>query len=89
MDWALIVGIISLTVGVLLFWVGLGHWRSRKKESVSVIETTLLDWWGKEPLPLTKLDWFLKYLQAILGLTLGPFFALLGIAVILNELEIL
>ncbi|WP_141237122.1 hypothetical protein [Sphingopyxis sp. GW247-27LB] len=82
-------GLVSLIIGVVALSVGWNHWRYRKQETVNVLEAAILRSTGEEPLPLTKLDWFLKNLQAILGFILGPFFILVGVAVILGELELL
>jgi hypothetical protein len=80
-------GITYLLVGLFLFWVGLRSWKYRKQETISAIELAILKSTGEEPLPLTRLDWSLKYAQAILGFTLGPFFAFLGVILILSELD--
>ena len=82
-------GLIALAMGLLLLSVGWNHWRYRKQETVGLLEAAVLDAMGEEPLPLTRLDWFLKHLQAFLGFVLGSFFAVLGGVIILHELEIL
>jgi len=82
-------GLLIFAMGVLLLWVGWNHWQYRRQETVNILEAAILRSTGEEPLPLTKLDWFLKNLQAILGFILGPFFILAGVAVILGELELL
>ncbi|WP_447932360.1 hypothetical protein [Sphingopyxis fribergensis] len=82
-------GLLIFAMGVLLLWVGWNHWRYRRQETINILEAAILRTTGEEPLPLTKLDWFLKNLQAILGFILGPFFILAGVAVILGELELL
>ena len=82
-------GIIALAMGFLLLWVGWNHWRYRRQETINILEGAILDVTGEKPLPLTKLDWFLKYLQAILGFLFGSFFTFLGVVVILEELELL
>ncbi|MDO9369530.1 MAG: hypothetical protein Q7T68_13260 [Sphingopyxis sp.] len=85
----MIAGLVSLLIGAVAFLVGWNHWRYRKQETVNILEAAILRTTGDEPLPLTKLDWFLKNLQAILGFILGPFFIFAGVAVILSELELL
>ena len=85
----MIIGIGYLAMGLLLFWVGWNHWRYRKEETISLLEAGMLKATGVEPLPPKRLDWLLKYLQAILGFILGSFFAFIGAVAILNELEIL
>ena len=85
----MITGLIALAMGLLLLWAGWNHWRYRRLETINILEGAILHVGGEEPLPLTKLDWFLKYLQAILGFIFGSFFTLLGVIVILNELEML
>lgn len=82
-------GLVALVMGLVLLSVGWSHWRYRKQETVGLLEAAILDAAGEEPLPLTRLDWILKHLQAFFGFVLGSFFALLGGAIILNELEIL
>ena len=82
-------GLPIFAMGVLLLWVGWNHWQYRRQETISILEAAILRPTGEEPLPLTKLDWFLKNLQAILGFILGPLFILAGVAVILGELELL
>ena len=85
----MIAGLISLAMGVVALLVGWNHWRYRKQETINLLEAAILRPTGEAPLPLRKLDWFLKYLQAILGLILGPLFILTGAAIILDELELL
>ncbi len=85
----MIAGLVSLVIGAVVLSVGWNHWRYRKQETVNMLEAAILRSTGEESLPLTKLDWFLKNLQAILGFSLGPFFILVGVAVILGELELL
>ena len=85
----MIAGIGYLVIGLLLFWVGWNHWGYRKEETISILEAAIVNATGEEPLPTTRLDWLLKYIQAILGFILGPVFALLGVIVILGELEML
>ena len=85
----MIAGITFLAVGALLVWVGFAHWRYRKQETIGILEAAILHAADEEPLPLTRIDWFLKYLQAILGFTLGPVFAVLGIMIILSELDLI
>lgn len=82
-------GLVSLVIGVVVLSVSWNHWRYRKQETVNALEAAILWSTGEEPLPLTKLDWVLKYLQAILGFILGAFFVLVGLVVILGELELL
>jgi hypothetical protein len=86
---AVIAGLVSLVIGLVALSVGWNHCRYRKQETINVVEAAILRSTGEEPLSLTKLDWFLKNLQAILGFILGPFFILVGVAVILDELELL
>ena len=82
-------GLLIFAMGVLLLWVGWNHWQYRRQETINILEAAILRTTGEEPLPLTKLDWFFKNLQAILGFILGPFFILAGVAVILGALELL
>jgi hypothetical protein len=76
-------------MGALLTWLGWRHWRYRKEQTISVLETALLKTTGGEPLPRTRLDRFLTYLQAFLGFILGPMFFLIGVIVILGEMGLL
>ncbi|MDP3784110.1 MAG: hypothetical protein Q8Q79_14480 [Sphingopyxis sp.] len=85
----MIAGLVLLIIGAVALSVGWNHWRYRKQETVNILEAAILQLTDEEPLPLTKLDWFLKNLQAILGFILGPFFILAGVAVILGELDLL
>ena len=79
-------GIIALLIGMALSYVGWRHWRHRKQETISVLEAGILKATGAEPLPRTKVDRVLTYVQAILGVILGVFFLLCGIVVIAGEL---
>ena len=79
-------GLISLLIGVMLSWVGWRHWRYRKEETISVLEASILKATDENPLPRTRLDRFLTYAQAGLGLVLGPFFVLIGTVIILSEM---
>ncbi len=85
----MIAGLVALVMGLVALSVGWNQWRYRKQETINLLEAAILRPTGEEPLPLTKLDWFLKYLQAILGFILGSFFIFIGVAVILDELELL
>ena len=85
----MITGLIALLIGVLLTWIGWRHWRYRKQDSISVLEASILKVAGEEPMPQSRLDRFLADAQAILGFTLGPFFLLVGLVVIVDELELL
>ncbi|ALJ15797.1 hypothetical protein ATM17_23780 [Sphingopyxis macrogoltabida] len=89
MEGAVIAGLISLAIGAVALLAGWNHWRYRKQETINFLEAAILRPTGEAPLPLTKLDWFLKYLQAVLGFILGPLFILAGVAIILGELELL
>lgn len=82
-------GLVALAIGLLLLWVGWNHWRYRRQETINILESTILSVTGDEPSPLTKFDWFLKSLQAILGFSLGSFFTILGAVIILDEMEML
>lgn len=82
-------GLIALAIGLLLLWVGWNHWRYRRQETINILESAIITVTGDEPSPLTKLDWFLKYLQSFLGFILGFFFTFLGVVIILDEMEML
>ena len=82
-------GLTALAMGLLLLWVGWNHWQYRRQETISILEKAILDVFGEQPLPRTKIDSLLKYLQAVLGFVIGSFFTLLGILIIFNELELL
>ena len=79
-------GIIYLLIGVMLTLVGWRHWRYRKEETISVLEASILKVTAESPLPRTRLDRFLTYVQASLGFVLGPFFVLIGAVIILSEM---
>jgi hypothetical protein len=85
----LIKGILIMLSGLLLIYVGWRHWRFRRHESVGFLEMQMLNLLNEEPLPKSKLDHFLTYAQAILGLAFGSMFAFLGVVVILGELDLL
>lgn len=85
----MITGLLALAMGLLLFWAGWNHWRYRRHETTGMLERMILNVSGEEPQPLTRLEWFLKYLQAILGFVLGSFFTLIGAVAVINELEML
>ncbi len=85
----MIYGLIYLAVGCLLFWIGFRHWKYRRVETIGALEAAILKATHEEPRPLSKIDWFLKYFQAMMGFLLGPIFASLGAIIILNELELL
>jgi hypothetical protein len=89
LEGAVTAGLIALLIGVLLTWIGWRHWRYRKQDSIGILEASILKVAGEEPLPRTKFDRLMGYTQAILGLTLGPFFLLVGFVVIASELELL
>jgi len=86
---AVIYGLIYVVVGCLLFWIGFQHWRYRREETIGALEAVILKATNEEPKPLVRIDWVLKYFQAIIGFILGPFFAFIGGVIILNELELL
>ena len=76
-------GLIAIGIGALLTWIGWQHWRLRHQETISVIEAAILRATGDDPLPLTKFDRSFSRVQAVLGLVLGPFFLVAGLAVLL------
>ena len=82
-------GIAYLLAGALLVWVGWRSWKYRKRETISAIEAAILRATNEEPLPPTKFDWAQKHFQAVMGFTLGPLFAVLGLVIIFDELGIL
>ena len=84
----MIVGLTYLLIGVMLTWVGWRHWRFRKEETVSALETSILHVTGESPRVRTHLDRLLTYIQAFFGFVLGPFFFLIGLVVTLGELGI-
>ena len=85
----MITGAFYLFLGALLIWIGWRHWRYRNQETISILEAGILKAADEEPLPRTKVDRSLSYLQAGFGFILGPFFLLCGLAVILGELGLL
>ena len=78
-----------MPIGAALTSMALRHWRYRHEETVSVLEAAILKVGGGEPLPRTRLDRFLTYVQVVLGFILGPFFFLSGIVIIWVELGLL
>ena len=85
----MIAGISYLAIGILVTWFGWRHWRYRKEETVNLLEAAMLRTTGLDPLPRTRLDRFLTYVQAVLGFVLGPILFMLGVAVISGELGLL
>ena len=81
--------VFFFALGALLICVGWRHWRYRKEETLSLLEAAILKTTGVEPLPRTRLDRFLTYLQAILGSLFGAFFLLIGVLAVLNEMGLL
>ncbi len=75
-------GLFYLVLGIFLIWIGWRHWRFRRQETISVLEAAILRATGEEPLPRTKFDRILEYVQAGLGFVLGPFFLLCGLAIL-------
>ncbi|WFL76184.1 hypothetical protein P7228_09240 [Altererythrobacter arenosus] len=85
----MIIGLCYLAVGCFLFWIGYQHWKFRREETVGALEAAILKAANEEPQKLSKLDWILKYFQAIMGFILGPIFAAFGVIIVLNELDLL
>jgi len=86
---AVIAGLIALVMGMVLTWVGWRHWRYRNEETIGALEASILKMTGESPLPRTRVDRFLTYLQASFGFVLGPFFLLVGVVIILGELGLI
>ena len=82
----MIAALFFFSMGTSLIWLGWRHWRYRKEETINLIEGAILKTFGAEPLPRTRVDRFLAYLQAILGFLFGAFFLLISILAVLNEL---
>jgi hypothetical protein len=83
----MIKALIFIAMGGLLTHTGWRHWRMRKMETVSVIEAALLKTAQQLPLPRTKLDKMLTYIQAILGLIFGPIIMILGGVLLAGEMQ--
>ena len=75
-------GFIALAIGAPLTWTGWRHWRLRDQETISVLEAAILRTTGQDTLPRTRFDRVFGRVQAVLGLVLGPFFLLAGLAVL-------
>jgi hypothetical protein len=80
----MIPGLVFLISGTFLTWAGWRSWRLRHEEAISLAEAAILKAADAEPLPRTKYDRVATRVHAIFGLTFGPIFALLGLALIAN-----
>lgn len=89
MEGALIVGFGLFGFGLLFCWMALLGWRRRDEEQISLLEAGILKVTGEEPLPLTRLDWWLQRFQLVMMTIFGPLMAFLGGYGLLSELDIL
>lgn len=88
-DWEIILkGGGLLVFGVLFVVLGLKGWHYRREERISLIEAAILKAAGEEqPLPFSRWDRIMAYVQPILFLIFGPLMVLggLGILSLLGE----
>ncbi|BDI61908.1 hypothetical protein [Qipengyuania nanhaisediminis] len=69
--------------GALFLWLGFTGWKARREERINLIEKAILEVAGEdEPLPLSRLDRAMAYIQPILMLIFGPLMILTGIAIL-------
>jgi hypothetical protein len=88
LDRAVSAGLFIVALGAFLTWMGWRHWRYRNEDTITLLEAGILKAAGEEPLPRTPTDRVLSIVQAALGFVLGPFFMLVGVAIILVELDL-
>lgn len=69
-----------LVFGALFIWLGILGWKHRSEDRISVIEAVLLG--DEEPLPFSRIDRALAYIQPFLFLFMGPMMVLGGVAII-------
>ena len=89
MERALIVGFGLFGFGLLFCWMAFLGWRHRDEEQISLLEAGILKVTGEEPLPLTRLDWWLQRFQLVMMTIFGPLMAILGGYGLLSELDVL
>ena len=84
MDWEVILkGLGLIFIGLLFVRFGLGGWRHRREDQVSLIEAAILRAGKQEnPLPLNQWDRTMESVQPVLMLILGPLLILCGVAVL-------
>ena len=73
-------GGIACLIGVLLLGVGRANWRHRDSEAAPWLENCVLAD-GQDTLPRTRFDRWWRRIQAGLGVILGSFFLVAGIAI--------
>jgi hypothetical protein len=76
-------GLGLLASGLLFVWLGVSGWRHRREERINLIEAVILKAAGEEePLPRSRWDRVMAYVQPVLMLIFGPLMILLGVAVL-------
>ena len=81
----MIAGIFVFLFGGFLTAVAIMNWRHPHEEKISLLEGAVLKATGEEPLPLTRFDKFLQWLQVITASILGPILLIAGIAALIDE----
>ena len=66
--------------GALFLWLGIRGWIHRREDRISAIEAVILR--DEEPMPFTKIDRALAYIQPILFCIMGPMMILGGVAIL-------
>ncbi len=81
MDGALVKSLAVVAIGVFLLRVGWNNWRHRHDDrAIPWLEREMLGFTDEKPLPRTGFDRASRYAQAALGLGLGSFLAVAGLA---------
>ncbi len=71
-----------LVFGVLFIWLGISGWKHRREARVSLTEATILKAADADPLPLSRWDRAMAYVQPILALIFGPTMVFLGLVLL-------
>ncbi len=74
-----------LIFGALLILLGIRGWMHRGEDRISAIELVVLG--DQKPMPFTKVDRALAYIQPILFLILGPMMILSSAAILMTTGE--
>jgi hypothetical protein len=74
----------AVVIGLLLFAVAVVNWRNRRNHRISLIEGVVMKIADQRPLPLTRFDRVFQWFQIVMGIILGSFFAIVGIAMLFD-----
>ena len=75
-------GIGLLACGILFLWFGILGWQRRREQRISIIEAAILTAADAEPLPRTRWDRVMAYVQPVLLMIFGPLMIVGGIAIL-------